>query len=152
MYKRQDQDGTILNVEQKKKQQPPPLPYNLSSLQIDAARRFGMNAKLVLDTCQALYERHKLITYPRSDCRYLPEEHYAEAVTVTAAIQKTCQPLQQAVAGADVTIKTKAWNDKKVSAHHAIIPTHKSMAGSRLSGHETNIYDCLLYTSPSPRD
>ena len=55
-----------------------PLPYSLSALQIDAAKRFGMSAQSVLDTCQRLYETHRLITYPRSDCRYLPEEHFAE--------------------------------------------------------------------------
>ncbi|MGB1255118.1 MAG: DNA topoisomerase III [Thiolinea sp.] len=138
-----NQDGTILKVEQKKKQQPPPLPYNLSALQIDAARRFGLNAKQVLDTCQNLYERHKLITYPRSDCRYLPEEHYVEANAVVTAIAKTCEALQTAVSDADTTIKTKAWNDKKVSAHHAIIPTRKAMEGNRLSATEANIYELV---------
>jgi DNA topoisomerase-3 len=66
-------------VTEQDKKQFAALPYNLSSLQIDAAKQFSMNAKLVLDVCQALYERHKLITYPRSDCRYLPAEHHQQA-------------------------------------------------------------------------
>lgn len=137
------QSGAITNVIQAKKKQSPPLPYNLSTLQIDAAKRFGLSAKQVLDVCQLLYERHKLITYPRSDCRFLPVEHYSEAKQVTSAIFKTCSNLNAAVSGADLSIKTKAWNDSKVSAHHAIIPTMKSADSSRLSSDETNVYELV---------
>ena len=59
----QGQTGEVTKLEKKNKQQAAPLPYNLSSLQIDGAKRFGMSAQQVLDTCQALYERHKLITH-----------------------------------------------------------------------------------------
>ncbi|PIE00232.1 MAG: DNA topoisomerase III [Thiothrix nivea] len=138
-----NQPGTVTRVEQKKKQQPPPLPYNLSALQIDAARRFGLNAKQVLDICQQLYERHKLITYPRSDCRYLPQEHYAGAGRVTQAVAQTCKRLKAAVDEADLTLKTRAWNDSKVGAHHAIIPTAKATDGSRLSRPEADIYELV---------
>ena len=137
------QTGLISNVTQAKKKQAPPLPYNLSTLQIDAAKRFGLSAKQVLDVCQTLYERHKLITYPRSDCRYLPLEHYSEAAQVTGAISKTCSNLSSAVSGADLSIKTKAWNDSKVSAHHAIIPTMKSMSSNSLSRDEAKVYELV---------
>ncbi|MGO2242410.1 MAG: DNA topoisomerase, partial [Halomonas sp.] len=69
--------GQLTQLDQQEKRQAPPLPYSLSALQVDAARRYGLSAQMVLDICQRLYERHKLITYPRSDCRYLPEEHFA---------------------------------------------------------------------------
>ena len=138
-----DQNGEVVNVEQKKKKQPPPLPYNLSALQIDAAKRFAMSAKQVLDTCQQLYEKHKLITYPRSDCRHLPMEHYGESGSVTRAIAQVCEPLSEAVANADLSIKTKAWDDGKVTAHHAIIPTAKAMPGGRLSRDEANVYELV---------
>ncbi len=138
-----DRDGEVVKVEQKKKKQSPPLPYNLSVLQIDAAKRFGMSAKQVLDTCQQLYEKHKLITYPRSDCRHLPMEHYDESESVTRAIAQVCEPLSEAVANADLSVKTKAWDDKKVTAHHAIIPTARSMPGDRLSRAESNIYELV---------
>ena len=59
-------DGEITRVDSKIKKQAPPLPYNLSSLQIDAAKRFRLSAKQVLDSCQQLYEKYKLITYPLS--------------------------------------------------------------------------------------
>ncbi len=83
------QPATVITTNKKDKKQPPPLPYNLSALQIDAAKRFGLSAKQVLDTCQALYERHKLLTYPRSDSRYLPKQHFLEAPKVLNAIKHT---------------------------------------------------------------
>ncbi len=138
-----NQPGKITNVTEQKKKQAPPLPYNLSTLQIDAAKRFSMSAKQVLDTCQNLYERHKLITYPRSDSRYLPTEHLHEADRVTNAITKTCSKLSDAVTQANLKLKSKAWNDSKVSAHHAIIPTMKSMDGGRLSRDESNLYELI---------
>ncbi len=57
----------------KRESESAPLPFSLSALQIEAAKRFGLSAQNVLDICQKLYETHKLITYPRSDCRYLNE-------------------------------------------------------------------------------
>ena len=137
------QDGVVKAVNKKRKKQAAPLPYNLSSLQIDAAKRFGMSAKQVLDTCQSLYEKHKLLTYPRSDCRFLPAEHWAQASTVSAAIGSVCSVLQTAVSGADLSLRSKAWNDKKVSAHHAIIPTQKKLDSSRLSSSELKLYELV---------
>ncbi|SUG33620.1 DNA topoisomerase III [Salmonella enterica subsp. arizonae] len=60
--------------------------FRSRTLQIEAAKRFGLSAQNVLDICQKLYETHKLITYPRSDCRYLPEEHFAGRHAVMNAI------------------------------------------------------------------
>ncbi|MFP2768624.1 DNA topoisomerase III [Oceanisphaera sp. KMM 10153] len=139
----QGQPGRVVGAERKQRRQAPPLPYNLSSLQIDAARRFGLSAKLVLDVCQTLYERHKLITYPRSDCRYLPEDHYHQAEAVTGALARTSPELAPAVAEANLSLRSKAWNDKKVEAHHAIIPTARAMDGGKLSGAEQNVYQLI---------
>jgi len=136
----QNQAGKIVNVTRAKKSTPPPLPYSLSALQIDAAKRFGLSAQSVLDTCQQLYERHKLITYPRSDCRYLPKEHLNDAKQVVGAISKSCPALTDAANNTNLSLKSKAWNDSKVSAHHAIIPTSKSTDLSRLTATENNIY------------
>ncbi len=88
-----NQPGTITKVTQHKKQQAAPLPFSLSSLQIAAANAFAMNAKQVLDTCQQLYEKHKLITYPRSDCQYLPTEHLNDVPAVTHAISQMSDKL-----------------------------------------------------------
>ncbi len=137
------QSAEVTAVQHKPGRQAPPLPYSLSALQIDAAKRFAMSAQQVLDGCQSLYEKHKLITYPRSDSRYLPREHHRQAKDVLSAIGRMAGKLQTAVAGADVTIKGKAWNDAKVSAHHAIIPTLKTMPPGQLSGHEAKLYELI---------
>ncbi len=134
------QPAYVVQSEHKKSRQAAPLPYSLSALQIDAAKRFNMSAQQVLDTCQSLYEKHKLITYPRSDSRYLPKAHYAEAPNVVAAIAHNDKTLNDAVNGADLSLKSKPWNDKKVDAHHAIIPTPKQAASSALSANEIKIY------------
>ncbi len=138
-----NQTGEVIAVSQSVKKQAPPLPYSLSSLQIDASKRFNFNAQKTLDICQQLYENHKLLTYPRSDCRYLPQGHYADKSSVTQAISQTSPALVQAVAQADLSLKSKAWDDGKVSAHHAIIPTSRALASSRLSMDEQKIYELV---------
>ena len=135
-----NQPAQVEEVEEQARKQAAPLPYNLSSLQIDAAKRFGMDAKRVLDVCQSLYERHKLITYPRSDSRYLPSDHFNRAPQVRDAIAATAPTLASAVAEADGKIRSKAWNDGKVDAHHAIIPTEKHGNLASLSADEGKLY------------
>ncbi|ABV36269.1 DNA topoisomerase [Shewanella sediminis HAW-EB3] len=130
----------VTQVLAKDKKQNAPLPYSLSSLQIDAAKRFGMSAKEVLDTCQTLYERHKLITYPRSDSRYLPVEQFQQASQVVSAVSSGAAELLEGMTAPDTKIKSKAWNDKKVDAHHAIIPTEKTANLSQLGARERQIY------------
>ncbi|UXI00396.1 DNA topoisomerase III [Photobacterium sp. TY1-4] len=139
----QGQPAQVTEAERKESRQSAPLPYSLSALQIDAAKRFGMSAADVLATCQSLYEKHKAITYPRSDCRYLPKEHFAQAGEVCQAISNSAPKLAEAVTGADLSLKSKAWNDKKVDAHHAIIPTPKSVNSAALSGREQDIYQLI---------
>ncbi|MAS25308.1 MAG: DNA topoisomerase III [Oceanospirillaceae bacterium] len=159
----QDEDGRVLNpklaenvagrirqqpaqvddVERKQKQQNAPLPYNLSSLQIEAGKAFGLSAKQVLDACQNLYEKHQLITYPRSDCRYLPNDHYSRRQQVVNAIGNNDEKLSGVITSADLSLRSKAWNDSKVEAHHAIIPTEKGSGFSSLSLTEKQLYGMI---------
>jgi len=135
-----NQPAVVDNVKTEQKQQNAPLPFNLSQLQISAAKQFSMNAKLVLDVCQALYERHKLITYPRSDCRYLPKEQLKQSSGIIDMLSSTDLPCAPQAKNADKTITSYAWNDKKITAHHAIIPTEKSPQNINLNTFEKNIY------------
>ncbi len=80
------QPAIVTSYNDKRESESAPLPFSLSALQIEAAKRFGLSAQNVFDICQKLYETHKLITYPRSDCRYLPEEHFAGRHAVMNAI------------------------------------------------------------------
>ncbi|MCZ2723200.1 DNA topoisomerase [Marinomonas sp. 15G1-11] len=110
---------------------------------MDASKRFNLNAQQTLDICQQLYERHKLVTYPRSDCRYLPTGHLDDKSTVIQSIAKTSPNLSLAAKNANLSLRSKAWNDDKISAHHAIIPTSKSMDASRLTKNENGIYELI---------
>lgn len=114
----------------------PPLPLNLSTLQQICAKRYGYKAKETLDIMQGLYETHKLLTYPRTDNRYLSDEHYYQAGDIASAISATLPELAAATAEMNKEQKHKAFNASKIEAHHAIVPTTKSGAGIQLSEKE----------------
>ncbi|OCG78560.1 DNA topoisomerase III [Gilliamella sp. Nev6-6] len=135
--------GTIDKVSNKKKELAPPMPFNLSALQIEMARKNGLSAQDVLDICQSLYEKHKLITYPRSDCRFLPEDHLKQIMGVKSAIENNCPELETAIDQANFTLRSKAWNNKKVEAHHAIIPTLRKTKMTNLSDNEKAVYQVI---------
>ena len=130
------QAGKIIEAVTEKKKKNPPLPHCLSSLQKAASSKLGMGAKQVLDVAQALYEK-KLTTYPRSDCRYLPEEQFDEAGSVLTVLSNL-PGLEQVAENTDSSIKSAAYNTKKVTAHHAIIPTGE--IPSNLSADESALY------------
>lgn len=135
------QPALVTDYADKRESEAAPLPFSLSSLQIEAAKRFGLSAQTVLDTCQRLYETHKLITYPRSDSRYLPEEHFAGRHSVMNAISVHAPGLlPQPVVEPDR--RNRCWDDKKVDAHHAIIPTARSSA-VKLTENERHIYELI---------
>ena len=114
-------NGTITSVTREKKKKAVPLPHCLSSLQKAASSKFGMTAQQVLDTAQSLYEK-KLTTYPRTDCRYLPEEQFSDAARIITALS-CVSGLEAVTAKADSALKGPVWDTKKITAHHAIIPT-----------------------------
>ena len=132
------QPAIVTGYNDKRESETAPLPFSLSALQIEAAKRFNLSAQQVLDLCQRLYETHKLITYPRSDSRYLPEEHFAGRHAVMNAIASHVPELQQ-VAAVDPDRRNRCWDDKKVDAHHAIIPTARA-GNINLSDDERKIY------------
>jgi len=129
----------IESVEQKNGTSPQRLPYSLSALQIDAGKIFGYSPQEVLDTQQALYEK-KLTSYPRSDCDYLPENQFGDAAAILKNLAAADSSLEQFIEKADLSIKSRAWNDKKISAHHAIVPTTVETKLSDLSEKEKNLY------------
>ncbi|MCS2610150.1 DNA topoisomerase III [Halomonas dongshanensis] len=132
--------GTLAKLDQQEKRQNAPLPYSLSALQVDAARRHGLSAQQVLDICQRLYEQHTLITYPRSDCRYLPEGHFSGMQNTLTQACANDDTLRQWCRSADFSRRSKAWNDKQVGAHHALAPTGKPADFTRLSATEGHVF------------
>ncbi len=140
----QGKAGRLIEVDRQDKTEPPPLLYSLSSLQKEASARYGMGAQQVLSIAQALYEKHKATTYPRTDCEYLPKSMLAEASQVCEAIKAADPALGRLVAMANLTEASRAFNDQKITAHHAIIPTMN--AGVKigvLSAPERLIYDLI---------
>ncbi|ROR98704.1 DNA topoisomerase-3 [Sinobacterium caligoides] len=127
------QQGVVKAVDKRLKKYNAPLPFNLSALQIEASKRFAMTAQQVLEHCQQLYERYQLITYPRSDSRHLPVAQHAMAPRVCASLAENISELAQELTAVDYSRRSRAWNDSKVDAHHAIIPTEKRMAVASLS-------------------
>ena len=136
--------GVVSAFEKKEKKQAAPMMYSLTDLQMAANDRYGYGAQQVLDACQALYETHKLTTYPRSDCQYLSEEQHKEARTILGAISHNRQDMSKMVAKTDPNKRSAVFNDKKVTAHHAIAPTERKYDLSKLSATEKNIYEMVV--------
>lgn len=125
---------TVTTVEKTKKRKQAPGLYDLTELQRDANKRFGFSAKETLNIMQRLYEHHKVLTYPRTDSRYIGSD---VADTLKDRLRACGVGPYKKLAGALIMkpLKTNASfvNDKKVSDHHAIIPT-KTMVGSDITG------------------
>jgi DNA topoisomerase-3 len=132
--------GEITGVEKKVHRKTPPLPYSLPKLQMDASRLYDVTDTLV--HAQSLYER-AYISYPRSDCAYIPEGHHTQASLVLDAIAAACPDLRELLVGVDVSRKSPAWNDTKVQEHYAIIPTVKVPLEGALTDIERKIYNLV---------
>ena len=114
-------DASVVSLSEKEKRVKPPRLYDLTSLQRDANRIYGMTAKQTLDTAQSLYEA-KLITYPRTDSQYLTEDMESTGKSVVRRIHEVYQVLGPFEEPSKPDMK-KVMNNAKVSDHHAIIPT-----------------------------
>lgn len=133
--------GVIIAVEQKETREQPPTLFNLNDLQKEANRRYGMTAQQTLNTAQALYEKHKLITYPRTDSRHMTEAMMETVQSRLNALKKTGE---YAKLVPEIRSLSKRFVDrKKVSDHHAIIPTEKASDISALNKNEQAIYDMV---------
>lgn len=136
--------GAISEFKQEPKKKNHPLTFALSDITAIASNKFGYSAEDVLKTCQSLYETHKLTTYPRTDCAYLPESQFKDSKYVLEAIKHVNPDLITIIDGVDLNNKSKTWDDKKVSAHHGIIPTMHKGNKSNLNEMERNIYDLVV--------
>ncbi len=140
--------GTV-SEESKPLSQSSPALYDLTSLQREANSRFGYSAKTTLALAQALYERHKVITYPRTDSRYLPEDYVNTVKQTLGEISESSSAINKSHVPFAKNILTKSWikpnkrifDNKKVSDHFAIIPT--SQVPKELSEAEAKIYDLI---------
>lgn len=137
-------DGIIRDVKVDKKSEPPPLAYDLTELQRDANRRFSFSAKKTLSVLQGLYERHKLVTYPRTDSRYLTSDMKS---TLPLRLERMAKGpyagLVKKLKENGLNITKRLINDARVTDHHAIIPTEQPLDLSRLENDEKRLYDLI---------
>ena len=135
-----EKTATVLSAETKRKRVFPPKVYSLADIQAEANRLYGFTAEETLAGCQALYEKHKVTSYPRTDSSYLPESQHAEAPSVLAAVAKTFPATARAVEKANPALKSPVFNDKKVTAHPGIVPVAHAVDWSQLSDREQKLY------------
>jgi DNA topoisomerase-3 len=139
--------GLIKDIKKEIKKALPPQLFDLTELQRECNKRLGFSAKKTLQIAQALYEKHKLITYPRTDSRFISQdmveklprvvnafahsEHYKEAAEYLLSLQ-------------ELPITPRIVNDAKVTDHHAIIPTGKATMPASMTADERAVYDRIV--------
>src|SRR5712692_4736123 len=135
-------NASVESIQSEMQRMAPPQLYDLTELQRHANRLFGFSAQKTLDTAQALYERHKLISYPRTDSRHLSQD---VAGTLPQIIKVIEVPFREHVAPGtgERPLGRRFIDDSKVTDHHAIIPTAISPEKTGLSAEESEIYDLI---------
>lgn len=137
--------GTIAQVKKSEKVEPHPLAYDLTELQRDANRKYGFSAKQTSNVLQRLYEQHKLVTYPRTDSRYLTSDMTAtlkerlDSVAI-GPYASLARPLLRK----NLNITKRIVDDSKVTDHHAIIPTEQTVLLNQLNPEERKLYDLIV--------
>ena len=133
-------EGEVLEVSTERKRVPPPLLYDLTTLQREANARYGFTAQKTLNLAQALYEKHKLLTYPRTDSRYLSHDMRPK---VQGILKGMPEPLRALVLSPDKAVDPgkRVYDDAKLTDHHAIIPTGRRPG--TLTADEQKLYEMV---------
>lgn len=144
-----DQSAPIVveQVEEKRLREPPPLLFDLTSLQRTCNRRFGFSAQHTLALAQKLYEQHKLLSYPRTDSRHLGRDLIGQLSRLFSAVGESPTYAGFATQAAERSPPSRVFQDHKVTDHHAIIPTTTSLSAQRLSAlsvDERKLHDLVV--------
>lgn len=134
-----------ISIESKNEKEYPPLPYNLLLLQADCAKLFGLAPDKTLKITQDLREKYKAITYNRSDCQYLPETIFDLSPSILKAVKNNFKngDINSLINNSNTSIKSKAFDDSNITAHHGIIPTDSEFDISKLDKSEIAIYELI---------
>ena len=119
-----------------------PLPFNLVALQSFCSKKFGYQPDETLEITQTLRDKYKAITYNRTDCQYLSDEHFKEA---PRTINATLSSLGVRDPGVDTSIKSRCFNSKKIKTHFAIIPSGKTVDINQMTAQERNVYTAIAH-------
>ncbi|HSU79040.1 MAG TPA: DNA topoisomerase 3, partial [Candidatus Angelobacter sp.] len=142
--KLQGQTATLQMLQTQAKSESQPLPYDLTDLQREANTRYGFSAKHTLNVLQGLYERHKLVTYPRTDSRYLTEDMRATMKDRLKAVSSAYREETRSLISKGTIQANRVFNDAKVTDHHAIIPTEQPVFLRDLNRDEERLYDMIV--------
>lgn len=138
----QNGQAVCVSLEREKKTVKPPKLYDLTTLQREANRLFGFTAKETLDYAQALYEK-KLLTYPRTDSRYLSHDMLGKVQTTLGSYDGALQPIGEQALSYGVRMTKRVFDDAKLTDHHAIIPTGKRADRVNLTADERRLYEMV---------
>lgn len=145
LVKVRGQEASIIDVTESLKKKPAPALYDLTELQRDANKIWGYSAKQTLSIMQRLYENHKILTYPRTDSRYITTDIVATLPERLRAISIGAYRVAATnILKGKITPSKSFVDNSRVSDHHAIIPTEESPNMSNLSSEERNIYDLVV--------
>ncbi len=135
----------VERLRQRKSKEPPPLLFDLTSLQRTANRRYGLSATATLGAAQALYERYKILTYPRTDSRHLTGDMEKELPKMFGALAALPDyaPFAQPLLATAPARSRRVFDDAKVHDHHAIVPTGKPVQLDDLPRDERRIFDLV---------
>ncbi len=136
--------GRVLSVERKRTEEAPPRLFNLTDLQRAANARYGLTAAATLEAAQSLYERHKLLTYPRTDSRHVSAETFATFPQRLRAIQGSLAGAAARLAADLPHPGKRVVDDAGVSDHHALLPTAHPADPARLGAAEAQVYELVL--------
>ena len=136
--------GHVASALRKRTEEAPPRLFNLTDLQRAANARFGITAAATLEAAQALYERHKVLTYPRTDSRNVSEETFATFPARLRAIRGPLVPVAGRLAAGAPHPGKRVVDDSKVSDHHALLPTAQPADPEKLASDEANIYELVV--------
>lgn len=137
------QNGRVVSLEEKIKTEAAPLPYDLTEIQREANQRYGYSAKKTLSLVQSLYEIHKIVTYPRTDSKYLTNDMKDTMKERLQAVSDFAPEVKQYLKTGKV-VQQKVFNDSKVSDHHALLPTEQKPRYEKLSTDEQRIYNMIV--------
>ncbi|AYA74573.1 DNA topoisomerase III [Bacillus sp. Y1] len=145
LAKGKGQKAVVQSINRTAKSEQQPLPYDLTELQRDANKRFGFSAKKTSSVLQKLYEQHKLVTYPRTDSRYLTTDMEATMLDRVEAIAGGYkEEVRSILANKGKVVAKRVFNNEKVTDHHAIIPTEERLFLRDLESDERKLYDLIV--------
>ncbi len=137
-------NGKVTDIQEKTKTEQAPLPYDLTEIQREANQRYQFSAKKTLSLVQSLYEFHKIVTYPRTDSKYLTTDMKATMKERLQAVSDFAPEVKTYIKDGGQVKLTKVFQNEKVTDHHALIPTEQRPRYEKLSGDEQKIYNMIV--------